>query len=220
MKKRVIISWSSGKDSTLTLCRLLKSDSYQVVGLYTTYVADAVPFQATPIEIVKAQAESIGLPLVLIELSEVFPPNDVYQSAVIEGIRNSGLNVEAVAFGDMFCNGIEAYRRGYIEPQGWECVFPLLGEDSKSLAEEIIRTGIETTLSTVDTHQLDGGFLGRRFDKPFLDDLPVSCDPCGEDGEFHTLVTNAPCFKTPLSVTIIGEEREGRFHHLSYHLDR
>lgn len=63
MKKRVIVSWSSGKDSTLSLCRLLESDQCEVVGLYTTYVNGEVPFQATPLEIVKAQAHSIGLPL-------------------------------------------------------------------------------------------------------------------------------------------------------------
>ncbi|WP_325891137.1 ATPase [Grimontia sp. NTOU-MAR1] len=218
MKKRVIVSWSSGKDSTLTLCRLLEDDRYQVVGLYTTYVAGTVPFQATPIKVVKAQAASIGLPLVLIELSEVFPPNDVYQKRVVEGIRGSGLNVDAVAFGDMFCNGIEEYRRSYIEPQGWQCIFPLLGDESIVLANEIISSGIKTTLSTVDTSQLDGKYLGRDYNSALIADLLLGCDPCGEDGEFHTIVTDAPCFQYPLDIEITGFQREGRFHHLSYHL--
>ncbi|MBV7301005.1 adenine nucleotide alpha hydrolase [Enterovibrio paralichthyis] len=216
MKKRVIVSWSSGKDSTLSLCRLLESDQYEVVGLYTTYVNGEVPFQATPLEIVKAQAHSIGLPLILIELDEVFPPNEIYQSAVIDGIRHSGLDIDAVAFGDMFCNGIEAYRRSYIEPQGWECVFPLLGESSQSLAKEVIQRGIVTRLTTIDTTQLSGDFLGRWFDASLLSDLPEGCDPCGEDGEFHTLVTSAPCFRYPLEVKVSGEDRSGRFHHLRY----
>lgn len=220
MKKRVIVSWSSGKDSTLTLCRLLENKQLEVVGLYTTYVQDQVPFQATPLDIVKAQAKSIGLPLVLIELDEVFPPNDVYQGTVIQGIRQSGLNVDAVAFGDMFCNGIEAYRRSYIEPQGWECLFPLLGEHSDDLAKEIIARGIVTRLATVDTTQLSGEFLGRHYDARLLAELPEGCDPCGEDGEFHTLVTDAPCFRYPLSVTVNGEDRDGRFHHLRYQKQR
>ncbi|KXF82543.1 Dph6-related ATP pyrophosphatase [Enterovibrio coralii] len=218
MKKRVIVSWSSGKDSTLTLCRLLKDNRYDVVGLYTTYVEDAVPFQATPISIVQAQADAIGLPLVLIELNEVFPPNEVYQQSIVEGIKTSGLDVDAVAFGDMFCNGIEAYRRSYIEPQGWECVFPLIGESSKALAKEIIEIGILTSLSTVDTSQLSSEFLGRHYDLALLEDLPENCDPCGEDGEFHTMVTNAPCFQYPLELVVNNEEREGRFHHLIYRL--
>ncbi|MDD1796399.1 ATPase [Enterovibrio sp. ZSDZ42] len=218
MKKRVIVSWSSGKDSTLTLCRLQQNPDYEVVGLYTSYVNGEVPFQATPIDIVKAQAKSIGLPLVLIELEQVFPPNHVYQQAIIEGIKDSGLEIDAVAFGDMFCNGIEAYRRSYIEPQGWECVFPLLGQSSVRLANEIIEEGIVTHLTTIDTSQLNSVFLGRLYEHQLLGELPQSCDPCGEDGEFHTLVTDAPCFSWPLAVEVDKWVLEGRFHHQIYRL--
>ncbi|MEZ8030036.1 ATPase [Enterovibrio norvegicus] len=218
MKKRVIVSWSSGKDSTLTLCRLQQNPDYDVVGLYTSYVDGEVPFQATPIDIVKAQAKSIGLPLVLIELDQVFPPNDVYQQAIISGIKHSGLEIDAVAFGDMFCNGIEAYRRSYIEAAGWECVFPLIGQDSALLAREIIEVGIVTRLTTVDTSQLDGSYLGRVYDQRLLDELPTHCDPCGENGEFHTLVTDAPCFFYPLTTEVDTVKREGRFHHQIHRL--
>ncbi|WP_394213035.1 ATPase [Enterovibrio calviensis] len=218
MKKRVIVSWSSGKDSALTLCRLLADDNYEVVGLYTTFVNGEVPFQATPIEIVRAQAAQVGLPLVLIELDEVFPPNSVYETAVIDGIRNSGLALDAVAFGDMFCNGIEQYRRSYIEPQGWECVFPLLGQSSTLLAKEIIETGIITQITTVDTSQLDSVFLGRFYEHQLLGELPNGCDPCGEDGEFHTLVTDAPCFSRSIPVKIDTIINKGRFHHQIYRL--
>ncbi|HAS24895.1 MAG TPA: ATPase, partial [Vibrio sp.] len=75
MKKKVVISWSSGKDSTLTLERLLESSEYEVVALYTTYVGDEVPFQVTPIDVVAMQAQLVGLPLITIELPEVFPSN-------------------------------------------------------------------------------------------------------------------------------------------------
>ncbi|WP_407331911.1 ATPase [Enterovibrio sp. 27052020O] len=220
MKKRVIVSWSSGKDSTLTLCRLIANDNYDVVGLYTTFVNGEVPFQATPIDIVRSQAAQVGLPLVLIELDEVFPPNTIYQAAVIDGIQNSGLNIDAVAFGDMFCNGIEQYRRSYIEPQGWECVFPLLGQSSERLAKEIIDLGIVTHISTIDTSQLDPVFLGRRYDHQLLEQLPDGCDPCGEDGEFHTLVTDAPCFSQAVPVELHTTINEGRFHHHIFRLSK
>lgn len=87
---KTMVSWSSGKDSTLTLLRLLRDPRYQVVGLYTSYVTDEVPFQATPIDVVRAQAALVGLPLVEIVLPEVFPPNAVYQSCIVEGLRASG----------------------------------------------------------------------------------------------------------------------------------
>lgn len=216
MKKRIIVSWSSGKDATLTLCRLLKDDFYQVVGLFTTHVKGVVPFQFTPIEIVKAQADAAGLPLVLIELDDVFMPNVAYQQKIIAGIIESGLNVDAVAFGDMFCNGIESYRQSYIEPQGWDCVFPLMGESSYQLAKEIIQIGIEAHITMVDTSQLDPIFLARNYDLLLLSELPTRCDPCGENGEFHTLVTDAPCFSAPLSINVVNEIHQGRFHHLAF----
>ena len=215
---KTMVSWSSGKDSTLTLLRLLRDPRYQLVGLYTSYVADEVPFQATPIDVVRAQAALVGLPLVEIVLPEVFPPNAVYQSCIVEGLRASGIEIDAVAFGDMFCNGIADYRRSYIEPAGWQCVFPLMGEDSALLAKEIVDCGIQTLVTTVDTTQLDGAYCGQWYSHDFVAALPEGVDPCGEDGEFHTLVVEAPCFKARLEVCLTHIERQSRFHYQRYHL--
>ena len=213
-----LVSWSSGKDSALTLLRLQADPRYRVIGLYTTHVADGVPFQHTPLEVVKAQAKRLDLPLITIELPEIFPPNAVYQRLVVEGLRQSGLPVEAVAFGDMFCNGIADYRRSYIEPAGWQALFPLLGEAPARLAEEILERGIGTRLITIDTSQLDGRFCGRWYDDALLAELPKDCDPCGENGEFHTLVTQMPGFRHPLALDWQQVDRRGRFHFLRYQL--
>ncbi|OEE78873.1 hypothetical protein [Vibrio genomosp. F6] len=216
MKKNVVISWSSGKDSTLTLERLIEDPDYDVVGLYTTYVGNQVPFQATPIAVVEMQAHLIGLPLILIELPEVFPTNEVYQSAIVDGLKQSSLDIQAVAFGDMFCNGIAEYRKEYIEPAGWECVFPLMGTPSEELAEEIIQRGIQTFIVTVDGQHLTNDWCGKAYTKELLKNLPSSVDPCGEDGEFHTLVTNAPCFKGSIDIVLQNIDSEGRFSHQKY----
>lgn len=216
MKKNVIISWSSGKDSTLTLERLMDSDQYQVVGLYTTYVENEVPFQATPISVVDMQAELLGLPLIKIALPVVFPSNEVYQSTIINALKASNLNIDAVAFGDMFCNGIEAYRRSYIEPAGWECVFPLLGESSRELAEEIIEQGITTLVVATDGTLLDSSYCGQWYTQEFIDSLPSAVDPCGEYGEFHTLVTSTPSFQGHIELTMLEVEIGERFSHQRY----
>ncbi len=214
--KRVVISWSSGKDSTLTLERLNENPLYQVVGLYTTYVEKEVPFQATPLEVVQMQADLLGLPLVTIELPEVFPSNDIYQSTIVSALQQSELNVEAVAFGDMFCNGIADYRRSYIEPAGWECVFPLLGEESKELAFEIVERGIQTMLITTDGEALEPQWCGRWYDKELIESLPAHIDPCGEDGEFHTLVTSTPSFQGHIELNKLEVEIGERFSHQRY----
>ncbi|EJG2230841.1 TPA: ATPase [Vibrio parahaemolyticus] len=215
--KRVVISWSSGKDSTLTLERLNENPNYQVVGLYTTYVGKEVPFQATPLEVVQMQADLLGLPLITIELPDIFPSNDIYQSTIVNALTESDLEIEAVAFGDMFCNGIADYRRSYIEPAGWECVFPLLGENSLSLAMEVIERGIQAMLITIDGSVLSPEWCGRWYDQVLIESLPAHIDPCGEDGEFHTLVTSTPSFQGHIELTKLEVEIGERFSHQRYH---
>ena len=214
--KRVVVSWSSGKDSTLTLERLNENPLYQVVGLYTTYVDKEVPFQVTLLEVVQMQADLLGLPLITIELPEVFPSNDIYQSTIVNALQNSGLNVEAVVFGDMFCNGIAEYRRSYIEPAGWECVFPLLGEESRVLAIEIVDRGIQTMLVTTDGEVLQSEWCGRWYDKALIESFPGHIDPCGENGEFHTLVTSTPSFQGHIELTMLEVQIGERFSHQRY----
>ncbi|EGQ7665146.1 Dph6-related ATP pyrophosphatase [Vibrio parahaemolyticus] len=214
--KRVVISWSSGKDSTLTLERLQEDPNYEVVGLYTTYVEDEVPFQATPLEVVQMQADLLHLPLITIPLPEVFPSNDIYQSTIVTALAESKLNIQAVAFGDMFCNGIADYRRSYIEPAGWECVFPLLGENSLSLAMEVIERGIQAMLITIDGSVLSPEWCGRWYDQVLIESLPRHIDPCGENGEFHTLVTSTPSFQGHIELTKLEVEIGERFSHQRY----
>ncbi|MGR1190398.1 adenine nucleotide alpha hydrolase [Vibrio parahaemolyticus] len=214
--KQVVISWSSGKDSTLTLERLNENPLYQVVGLYTTYVGKEVPFQATPLEVVQMQADLLDLPLITIELPDIFPSNDIYQSTIVNALTESYLEIEAVAFGDMFCNGIADYRRSYIEPAGWECVFPLMGEESKALALEVVERGIQTMLITTDGDVLQPQWCGRWYDKALIESFPSHIDPCGENGEFHTLVTSTPSFQGHIELTKLEVEIGERFSHQRY----
>ncbi len=216
MKKNVIVSWSSGKDSTLSLERLIESDDYNVVGIFTTHLKDEVPFQATPLSVIKMQAELLALPLVTIALPAVFPSNQIYQSLVVDGLRNAKLDFSCVAFGDMFCNGIAEYRRSYIEPTGWECVFPLMGEDSDKLANEIITRGIKTMLVTADGERISRQLCGRWYDQDLLAELPVDVDVCGENGEFHTLVTQTRSFSGEIELQLSSVEHGEHFSHQRY----
>ncbi len=214
--KNIIISWSSGKDSMLTLERLFESNQYNVVGLYTTHVKGEVPFQVTPLHVVQMQADALNLPLIAIELPEVFPSNPIYQKHVIDGLKNAHLTIDAVAFGDMFCNGIVEYRKSYIEPAGFEPVFPILGEDSQALANEILKRNIETRLVTVDSNVLSRNLCGELYSKSLIEMLPENVDPCGENGEFHTLVCNSKYFANPITLRCESLEHHDRFTHLRY----
>lgn len=213
--KRVLLSWSSGKDSMLTLLRLQEMPDVEVVGLFTTYSGDEVPIQGTPIRIVQQQAQRLQLPLCTIALPH-WPSNEVYKQTVVQGLQQSGLPFDTLAFGDLFLDGIAEFRRSYLEPQGWKTLFPLMGEPTSLLAQEIIQRGIETYLISVDTTQLNGEFCGRRFDASLLAELPANVDPCGEHGEFHTLVVNSPAFTQRLDVQPLHIERQERFHFQRY----
>lgn len=218
MRKKVIVSWSSGKDSALTLLRLFEDPNVDVVALFTTYFEDYIPFQATPLKALLKQIEAINLPFIKLKLPQIFPKNEEYQSLVVEALRQSEYEFDSVAFGDIFCNGIAEYRRSYIETAGWHCVFPLLGENSRQLADEIIQRNIKTFVCTVDTSQLSGCFVGRDFNSQLLRDLPTGIDPCGEDGEFHTFVVNAPYFSSPVRIHRNEINNQGRFHYQDYSL--
>lgn len=215
--KKVIISWSSGKDSAFTLHKMLASDEYQVVGLFTTYSAEKslVPIQATPIAFVRMQAQAIGLPLLEIPIGEKIS-NAQYQQTLLEALDDWSLDFDAIAFGDLYCNGIVEFRQKVFANTGIECVFPLLIEtdlnQSRHVAEEIVNSGIQAMLQSINLQHLDECFCGKIYDSALLNNLPSNVDPCGEVGEFHTFVFNAPFFKQAITLDMLEQEPQ-HYHH-------
>jgi len=127
----------------------------------------------------------------------------VCQRAVAEGIT-------AVAFGDLFLQDIRDYRERQLEGTGIEPLFPVWEIPTKKLARDMIAAGVKAKITCVDPTQVDRSFVGRNFDQALLDSLPPGVDPCGENGEFHTFVYDAPVFSSPIKVRM-GEivERDG-----------
>jgi uncharacterized protein (TIGR00290 family) len=210
--KKVLLSWSSGKDSAWALYRLRQSTDVQVAALVTTFnsSADRVAMHAVRRALVEAQAERTGLPLWPVELP--WPcSNAEYETrmrALIE--RAKAEAIAAFAFGDLFLQDIREYRIKQLEGTGLEPLFPLWMIPTRQLAEEMIASGVKARLTCVDPRKLEKSFAGREFDAALLRDLPPSVDPCGENGEFHTFVYSSPLFARPIPVSN-GEiiEREG-----------
>ena len=156
------------------------------------------------------QTAALGVPAIKVPLPSPCP-NEVYEARMSEAC--AALTAQGVAhmvFGDLFLEGIRAYREEKLKTAGMTGVFPLWRHETRALAHEMIASGLEARLVCVDPRQLDPGFAGRRFDQTLLDDLPASVDPCGENGEFHTVVTAGPMFSAPIPVSL-GEvvERDG-----------
>ena len=202
--KRVLLSWSSGKDSAWSLHVLRQDPRLEVVGLLTTLneAFDRVAMHAVRRELLEAQAEAAGLPLQAIPIP--WPcANEQYERIMADVCaRASEAGVEAVAFGDLFLRDIRAYREQQLRGTGLEPLFPLWNLDTRILARDMIAAGLRAKVTCVDPKSLAPGFAGRDFDQQFLDDLPAGVDPCGENGEFHTFAYAAPVFGRTIPVRI------------------
>ena len=210
--KKVLLSWSSGKDSAWTMHLLRQNADVQVAALVTSFNSEAnrVAMHAVRRALVEAQAERAGLPLWSVELPSPCSNAEyedrmraVCQRAVAEGIT-------AVAFGDLFLQDIRDYRIRQLQGTGLEPLFPLWLMPTKDLALEMIAAGVKAKITCVDPSKLAKSFAGRDYDRSFLEALPHGIDPCGENGEFHTFVHAAPVFSHPIEVCL-GEvvERDG-----------
>jgi uncharacterized protein (TIGR00290 family) len=200
--KRVLLSWSSGKDSAWALHVLRKQLNMEVVGLLTTLNSEfqRVAMHGTRLSVLEAQAEATRLPLWIVPLP--WPcSNETYEQRMSE-VCNRAIRekVDAIAFGDLFLPDVRAYRENQLKPTGLEPLFPLWELPTAELAREMIAGGLRAKLTCVDTKQLSPEFSGREFDAALLNDLPPEIDPCGERGEFHTCVYDGPMFATRLNL--------------------
>ncbi len=199
---RAVVSWSSGKDSAWALYTVRSQRLCEVVGLLTTVTQTyaRVSMHGVREAILRRQAEAAGLPLFTVPIPSPCP-NEVYERAMGAMMaRLRALQIEQVVFGDLYLEEIRAYREEKMRGTGLAPVFPLWGQPTRALAEAMIDAGVVATLVAVDPRKLDRAFAGRRFDRQLLDDLPAGCDPCGENGEYHTCVTNGPMFRSPIPV--------------------
>ena len=209
---RLLVSWSSGKDSAWTLHRLQQSREYALAGLLTTLNAafDRVAMHSTRRALLEAQARAAGLPLVTVPLP--WPCSNQDYEARMRDACDAAVHagVEIVAFGDLFLEDVRRYREEHLAGTGLHPVFPLWGQDTRRLAEEMIDGGLRARLVCVDPRKLPPEFAGREFDAALLRDLPPGVDPCGENGEFHTCVYAGPMFREPIPIES-GEvvERDG-----------
>jgi uncharacterized protein (TIGR00290 family) len=201
--KRVLISWSSGKDSAWTLHVLRRDSSIELCGLLTTLNTefDRVAMHGVRRTVLEAQASAAALPLWVVPLP--WPcSNEIYEERMAE-VCQRAVNeaIDAIAFGDLFLEDVRAYREKNLAPTGLEPLFPLWKIPTDQLAHEMIAGGLRARISCVDTEKLPASFAGREFNEELLRDFPPGIDPCAECGEFHTCVYAGPMFSAPLPLT-------------------
>jgi uncharacterized protein (TIGR00290 family) len=211
-RKRVWLSWSSGKDSAWSLHLLRQQADVEVVGLLTTLNGhfDRVAMHSTRRELLEAQARAAGLPLVTVPLP--WPCSNEQYEAAMSGVCAQAVaeGVEAMAFGDLFLEDIRQYRVEKLAGTGLEPLFPVWGLNTRELAREMVAAGVKTRLVCVDPKRLPREFAGRDLGEELLSELPDGVDPCGENGEFHSFVYGGPMFREEIPIES-GEvvERDG-----------
>lgn len=213
MPKRVIISWSGGKDSAWTLHTLQQQPrEYIVTGLLTTinFEANRIAMHGVRRELLEAQAEAAALPLWVVPLPSPCT-NEHYERRMTNAlhfVRNLG--IEAIAFGDLYLEDVRQYREKQFGNCGLELLFPIWGTSTSELSGEMLRSGIKARLTCVDPRAVPTEYAGREYDRDLLAELPVSADPCAENGEFHTFVYAGPMFRRQIDI-VTGEqiERDG-----------
>jgi uncharacterized protein (TIGR00290 family) len=212
MRRKTLLSWSSGKDSAWTLHVLQQDPEVEVAGLFCTVnkAFERVAMHAVRVNLLQEQAKSIGLPLHIIPIP--YPcSNTEYESvmtAFIDKARQE--RIECFAFGDLYLEDIRKYREDRLQGSGITPIFPLWGIPTAQLSRTMVSSGLKARISCIDPKRLTSEFAGREYNTAFLEALPANVDPCGENGEFHSFAFDGPMFQYPIDISL-GEivERDG-----------
>jgi uncharacterized protein (TIGR00290 family) len=202
MTKQAAVSWSGGKDSALALYEILNNTDYEVNSLITTVTEgyDRISIHGVRNELLEQQVKSIGLPLHKVSIPKD-STNEQYEKALKNALlkfKNEGIT--EVVFGDIFLEDVKKYRDELLDKLDMRGIYPIWEKDSRELARKFIELGFKAVTTCVDSQQLGKIFVGREYDFNFINDLPGSADPCGENGEFHTFVYDGPLFNKKINV--------------------
>jgi uncharacterized protein (TIGR00290 family) len=212
MRPKAFVSWSSGKDSAFALCEARRLGLAEIAGVVTTVNEryDRVAMHGVRSELLDRQIAALNVPAIKVLIPSPCP-NEVYEARMADAcaaIKESGIH--HIIFGDLFLEDIRAYRERTLAALGMTPIFPLWGRNTRRLATDMIDSGLVAHLVCLDPNRTPASLAGRRFDAALLKEFPAHIDPCGENGEFHTVVTQGPMFSAPIGVSI-GQtvERDG-----------
>ena len=198
MKPRTAISWSGGKDSYLALHR--SRADFDVVAMITMFGEDGRRSRSHGLRpaILNAQADRLGLPLFAGRGAW-----STYESDYRQALEDAqSLDITHVIFGDIMYDSNRAFPDRVCAAHGLTAIEPLWNEPTGALFREFVATGAEARIVTVRDGVVDPAWLGRRLTLELLAEIEATTiDACGEHGEYHTVVVDAPLFSSPLTVS-------------------
>lgn len=204
MRKRTLLSWSSGKDSAWALHVLRQQPDVDVVGLFCTFnqAFRRVAMHSVRISLVRQQAASVGLPIQLIPIPH--PCGDAPYAAIMTGFVDQAKRegIGHFAFGDLLLEDVRNYREARLADTGIAPMFPLWGTSTEELSQAMVSSGLRAIITCVASQHLPPDFAGQEYGASFLERIPADVDPCGENGEFHTFAVDGPMFERPVNVSV------------------
>ena len=212
MAPRAFVSWSSGKDSAYALSETRRLGLAEIVGVLTTVNEhyDRVAMHGVRHALLDRQIAALDLPAIKVLIPSPCS-NEIYEARMAEACAEmKAQGVSHIVFGDLFLEDIRKYRETTLAAIGMTPIFPLWGRNTRVLAYEMIASGLLAHLVCIDPKRLDARFAGRAFDAALLREMPTDVDLCGENGEFHTVVSAGRMFSAPIGISV-GEtvERDG-----------
>lgn len=211
---KVVVSWSGGKDSCFAYY-LATQQGHKVMNLFTMMMSDTKSnFHMIPSDIIDAQAESSGILLIKKTTSAATYEKD-FKSVLLE-CKAKG--AEGLVTGDIY--EVAGHEEGWLgrvcKEVGLTPVKPLWMGDTKKIYLEYLKTGFKATVVRTKLNLLGVEWLGRTLDRKFYDDILKlgNVDPCGEGGEYHTIVTDGPIFSKSIKLTETAKGSRGKFGRL------
>lgn len=199
-KIKAVFNWSGGKDSAHALWRAMQSGKYEIVALLTTVNKETrrATMHGIPLPLLEEQAESIGLPLYVVDLTPKGGMED-YSAAMNQAVKHfKEMGVTHFIFGDIFLQDVRRYREEQLAPYGIEVVEPLWGKSSEEVMDDFLSSGLKTLVVTTMADGLGEKAVGKLIDRDFVSSLPEGMDPNGENGEYHTFCYDGPIYRWPI----------------------
>ncbi len=200
-QRRVVLSWSGGKDAALALDRLRTDPSVRIDRLLTTIgqETDRSSMHGIRRELHARQAASIGLSIDFLALPDD-PDNQTYEAIMTEVTAEyASAGIDAIAFADIYLEDVRAYREDRLDNASLSGTWPLWGEATEDLIGSFLDRGFRATIVVIDEGKLDAGVLGEDLSRELVEQFPDDVDPCGESGAFHTFVWDGPVFAEPVA---------------------
>jgi uncharacterized protein (TIGR00290 family) len=211
------ILWTGGKDCSLAFYEA-RRDGYDIRCL-VTFAPPNPNFLEHPPAFVKLQAQALALPHHFVTIKTPF--EESYETALCK-LRDE-MDIETVVTGDIAeVIGNPNWIRERSRPVGMKVYTPLWGRDRLALLQQQLAAGFRVIFSCVNTRWLGKDWIGRELDDVAINDLGdvrkrTGLDLCGEEGEYHTLVTDGPLFARPMRIRSHSKRTRGLLAYMKIH---